>query len=68
MLNLSNENMDNDLSHLVDSKVEHHQVVEIGSVDDFGGHSLQEPQMPQAFAQTGTLAATSESENLDDWY
>lgn len=68
MLDFSNENTDEDLAHLVDATVEHHQVVTVGSAEDFGPISIQDPAEPGTVADSVAKGPDAPAETLDDWY
>jgi len=68
MLSFSNENMDDDLSHLVDATAGHHQVVRIGSVEDLGRNSVHDPQASYPLVDRAAQAPGPVAESLDDWY
>ncbi|WP_334123164.1 hypothetical protein [Glutamicibacter sp.] len=68
MLNFSGENTDDELTYLVNSTVESHQVVTIGSVEDLGRNSVNNPESTLTLASTNTGAPNAQYESLDDWF
>ncbi|UYQ76156.1 hypothetical protein OF385_08770 [Glutamicibacter sp. JL.03c] len=68
MLDFRNGNSDEDLAHLVDATVAHHQVVTVGSVEDFELTSIQDPAEPRTAADSIAKGPDAPAESLDDWY